>query len=66
MTDEVITKADQDIEYLYDRAHKAGIYVSGTDEDVFVELVGRHYSDGHDCNESRRRAFINFTEMKKK
>ena len=66
VTDDSMSKSDADIDYLYDRAHKAGIGVIEADEDIFLELVGKQYSDGLSSAESRRRAFVNWAEMKRK
>lgn len=66
VTDDSMSKSEADIDYLYDRAHKAGISVIEADEDIFLELVGKQYSDGLSSAESRRRAFVNWVEMKRK
>jgi hypothetical protein len=64
MTDDVMSQADADIDYLYDRAYTAKIAVSEEDEIAFVEMVGKQISDGKSATDARVLAFRNWAKGK--
>ena len=64
MTDDVMSQADADIDYLYAKAAQVRIPVSEEDEDIFIELVGKQYSDGKRNLEARVLAFANWSATK--
>ena len=59
-----MSEADDDIEYLYNRASNANMSVSEIDEEIYLELVGKQISDGKKTLEARSTAFRNWSESK--
>ena len=59
-----MSEADDDIEYLYNRAIGANMAVSEIDEEIYLELVGKQISDGKKTLEARSTAFRNWSESK--
>ena len=64
MSQDALTQAEADIDYLYARASAAMLPVSELDEDIFLELVGKQVSDGKKNLEARALAFANWAGMK--
>ena len=56
-----MSEADDDIEYLYNRASNANMSVSEIDEEIYLELVGKQISDGKGVLEARSTAFMNWS-----